>query len=95
MPAEWKGFCYRGGHFWDPYGKSSTHGQLRAYELGLQLLRAFAYGDPDRLRRVDNLSLVAEQDQLAAGPQLRGADDKLTVEKTGKRAKKQSRLHDN
>lgn len=76
VPDEWQGFCFRGGQFWDPYGKAFTHGQLRAYEIGLQLLRAFAYGDPDRLKRVEELFLISEQNKLLAYPQVRGADPK-------------------
>jgi hypothetical protein len=55
VPDEWEGFCFRGGRLWDPSGKPFNHGHLRAYELGLQLLSAFARGDAHRTRQVDGI----------------------------------------
>jgi hypothetical protein len=55
VPDEWRGFCFRGGRLWDPSGKAFSHGHLRAYELGLQLLSAFARGDAHRTRQVDGI----------------------------------------
>jgi hypothetical protein len=48
VPDEWSGFCFRGGALFGPDGKAFTHGHLRAYELGMQLLRAFSRNDPAR-----------------------------------------------
>jgi hypothetical protein len=44
VPEEWRGFVFRGGLLWDPSNRSFSHGHLRAYQLGMQLLRAFACG---------------------------------------------------
>jgi hypothetical protein len=55
VPDQWEGFCFRDGRLWDPSGKAFSHGHLRAYELGMQLLRAFSCGDPDRTHRVDGI----------------------------------------
>jgi hypothetical protein len=60
VPDEWIGFCFRSGALFGPDGKAFTHGHLRAYELGMQLLRAFSRDDPSRTERVDGiLSAVA------------------------------------
>jgi hypothetical protein len=55
MPDEWSGFCFRGGALFGPDCKAFTHGHLRAYELGMQLLRAFSRDDPIRTERVDGI----------------------------------------
>jgi len=59
VPDEWSGFCFRGGALFGPDGKAFTHGHLRAYELGMQLLRAFSRDDPRRADRVDSIFCVA------------------------------------
>ena len=53
VPPEWHGFTFRSGTMWDPSGKAFTHGQLRAYHTGLQLLREWARSDTQRTRAVD------------------------------------------
>jgi hypothetical protein len=50
LPAEWQGFSFRGGTMWDPYGRPLTHGLLRSYQLGLQMMREWARGDEHRTR---------------------------------------------
>jgi hypothetical protein len=55
VPDEWSGFCFRRGALFGPDGKAFTHGHLRAYELGMQLLRAFSRNDPGRTERVDSI----------------------------------------
>jgi hypothetical protein len=59
VPEEWEGFHFHSGKLWDPHGRELTHGQLRAYEIGLQLLREFARGSQERMVLVDNLFKVA------------------------------------
>ena len=59
VPDEWSGFCFRGGALFGPDGKAFTHGHLRAYELGMQLLRAFSRNDPGRTDRLDGICSVA------------------------------------
>jgi hypothetical protein len=59
VPDEWCGFCFRGGALFGPDGKAFTHGHLRTYELGMQLLRAFSRNDPGRTDRVDGIFSVA------------------------------------
>jgi len=55
LPAEWRGFSFRGGLMWDPYGKPLSHGVLRAYQLGVQLMREWARGDAERTRTLDEI----------------------------------------
>jgi hypothetical protein len=64
LPAEWQGFSFRGGTMWDPYGKPLTQGVLRAYQLGLQLMREWARGDSARTRMLDEI-LYASPNALA------------------------------
>jgi hypothetical protein len=64
VPDEWQGFCFRGGRLWDPSGKAFNHGHLRAYELGMQLLRAFALGDQHRTYQVDAVLTSSGASQL-------------------------------
>jgi hypothetical protein len=64
LPAEWQGFSFRGGTMWDPYGKPLTQGVLRAYQLGLQMMREWARGDADRTRTLDEI-LYASTNALA------------------------------
>jgi Phage protein len=59
VPDEWSGFCFRRGALFGPDGKAFTHGHLRAYELGMQLLRAFSRDDPGRTDRVDSIFSAA------------------------------------
>jgi hypothetical protein len=59
VPDEWSGFCFRSGALFGPDGKAFTHGHLRAYELGMQLLRAFSRNDPGRTDRVDGIFSAA------------------------------------
>jgi hypothetical protein len=55
LPAEWQGFSFRGDTMWDPYGKPLTQGVLRAYQMGLQLMREWARGDAHRTRTLDEI----------------------------------------
>jgi hypothetical protein len=55
VPTEWHGFSVRGAFMWDPYGKAFTHGQLRAYELALQMLCELARKDTNRTPALDDL----------------------------------------
>ena len=55
LPAEWQGFSFRGGTLWDPSGRPLTHGMLRAYELGIQVMREWARGDDIRTRTLDEI----------------------------------------
>lgn len=55
LGAEWEGFSIRGGTMWDPYGKPLTAGQLRAYEIALQMLRELMRGNPLLNRELDAL----------------------------------------
>ena len=59
VPDEWSGFCFPRGALFGPDGKAFTHGHLRAYELGMQLLRAFSRDDPCRTDRVDSIFSAA------------------------------------
>jgi hypothetical protein len=59
VPDEWSGFSFRRGALFGPDGKAFTHGHLRAYELGMQLLRAFSRDDPGRTDRVDSIFSAA------------------------------------
>jgi Phage protein len=59
VPDEWSGFCFRRGALFGPDGKAFTLGHLRAYELGMQLLRAFSRDDPGRTDRVDSIFSAA------------------------------------
>lgn len=67
LPAEWRGFSFRGGTLWDPYGKPLTHGLLRAYQLGIQLMREWARNDADRTRTLDEI-FYARPTALAPPP---------------------------
>jgi hypothetical protein len=58
IPAQWEGFSFRGSRFFDPYGKELTAGQLRAYQVGLQMMREWARGDAQRTRYLDELYTV-------------------------------------
>jgi hypothetical protein len=59
LPAEWQGFSFRDGTMWDPSGKPLTHGMLRAYELGIQLMREWARGNNRRTRTLDQIFYAA------------------------------------
>ena len=55
LPNEWHGFSFRGGHFFDPERMAFSFGLLRAYGLGLQLLREFSRGSRQRTAQVDRI----------------------------------------
>jgi hypothetical protein len=68
VPDEWEGFCFRGGKLWDTNGKAFGHGHLRAYELAMQLLRAFSRDELKRTGRVDGIFSTAGLNQLGRTP---------------------------
>jgi hypothetical protein len=67
LGAEWEGFSVRGGTMWDPYGKPLTAGQLRAYEIALQMLRELMRGNALLNRELDALFHQAERIALRPG----------------------------
>jgi len=62
VPDEWHGFSFRGGQFFGPDNRAFTHGHLRAYGLGMQLMREYARGDFKRNAEVDRIFAVASLD---------------------------------
>jgi Phage protein len=79
VPAQWEGFSFRGFRLYDPYGKELTAGQLRAYQLGLQMMREWARGDALRTRTLDEifstatLALPPRPDRALPPPLVAGA----------------------
>jgi hypothetical protein len=59
LPPEWQGFSFRAGVLYDPYGKPLTQGVLRAYQIGLQLMREWARGDAVRNKTLDDVFNMA------------------------------------
>ena len=82
VPDEWHGFRFRGAQFFDPEGKTFSHGLLRAYGLGLQLLREFSRGSLHRTAQVDKIFAEPDLDRPAlthsnaAGQRARVGGDK-------------------
>lgn len=65
VPDEWDGFSFRGTQLFGPDGKAFSHGHLRAYELGMQLMREFARGNPQRMHQINRIYTRAGLTTLA------------------------------